>query len=184
MADADPRMLLVLDLDETLVWADDRPDPDVPADFQVGWWQVRRRPHLDAFLRGAAERFRPAVWSSAGSLYVQGVVERVFAGHEPPAFVFSGERCVARIDPETYLQTPIKDLRKVARLGFDLRRTLIVDDSPEKVRRHYGNAVYVRPWTGDPADDELPRLLRYLHTLADVADVRRIEKRRWRTGLS
>lgn len=96
----------------------------------------------------------------------------------------SGERCVARIDPETYLQTPLKDLRKVARLGFDLRRTLIVDDSPEKVRRHYGNAVYVRPWTGDPADDELPRLLRYLHTLADVADVRRIEKRRWRTGLS
>lgn len=54
-----------------------------------------------------------------------------------------------------------------------------MDDTPSKVARQYGNAVYVAPFFGDPGDDLLPRLDAYLGTLRDVPDVRRLEKRGW-----
>jgi RNA polymerase II subunit A small phosphatase-like protein len=57
---------------------------------------------------------------------------------------------------------------------------LIVDDTPEKCLRNYGNAIYPRPYDGEVDDDELPHLMRYLMHLKDEASVRRIEKRRWR----
>jgi RNA polymerase II subunit A small phosphatase-like protein len=74
----------------------------------------------------------------------------------------------------------LKDLNKIKRRGFDLARVLIVDDTPQKVHRHYGNAVYVRPFLGDPADEELLHLRKYLRSVSAVDNVRRIEKRGWR----
>jgi len=56
----------------------------------------------------------------------------------------------------------------------------VVDDSARKHERNYGNLVTVRPFEGDPADDELVHLERYLLALADVPNVRAIEKRGWR----
>jgi RNA polymerase II subunit A small phosphatase-like protein len=60
---------------------------------------------------------------------------------------------------------------------------LIVDDTPAKCVRNYGNAVYARPWEGEPGDVELRLLARYLAGLKDVANVRTIEKRRWRESV-
>ena len=74
----------------------------------------------------------------------------------------------------------VKDLRKVKRLGFDLSRVLVVDDTPQKLERNYGNALYVQPYFGDAADDELPKLASYLRTLVASEDVRQVEKRGWR----
>jgi RNA polymerase II subunit A small phosphatase-like protein len=68
-------------------------------------------------------------------------------------------------------------LKKVVRRGFDLKRMLIVDDTPEKVSQHYGNAVYVRPYLGERNDTELASLVNYLLTLKDVVNVRLIENR-------
>lgn len=45
-----------------------------------------------------------------------------------------------------------KRLKKVQRRGYNLRRVLIVDDTPEKVLHNYGNAIYATPFLGDPAD--------------------------------
>jgi carboxy-terminal domain RNA polymerase II polypeptide A small phosphatase len=58
----------------------------------------------------------------------------------------------------------------------------MVDDSPEKHTRNYGNLVRVAPFTGDPADTELASLARYLRQLATQPNVRCIEKRGWRSG--
>jgi len=66
------------------------------------------------------------------------------------------------------------------RRGYALERVLVVDDSPEKHTRNYGNLVRVEPFLGDPSDDELSHLARYLPTLAKAENVRSIEKRRWR----
>jgi carboxy-terminal domain RNA polymerase II polypeptide A small phosphatase len=63
-------------------------------------------------------------------------------------------------------------------------RVLVVDDSPEKHTRNYGNLVQVSPFMGDPRDDELPHLAAYLTQLAPLADVRGIEKRQWRRRLA
>lgn len=77
----------------------------------------------------------------------------------------------------------LKDLKKVKRRGFWLVRMLIADDTPRKVRRHYGNAVYVPPFFGDPKDDTLPRLAQFLMSLRDLADVRTQEKRGWSSAM-
>jgi len=71
-------------------------------------------------------------------------------------------------------------LKKVRRAGFELERVLVVDDSPEKLERNYGNIVVVSEFIGDPADRELLELADYLSELADEGDFRRIEKRAWR----
>ncbi|MDG3007764.1 HAD family hydrolase [Paludisphaera mucosa] len=171
-------MLLILDLDETLIHAAKGPPPR-PADFVVGAYSVWKRPHLDAFLTSCAGWATPAFWSSATDAYVRHVVDAILPAGLAPAFAWGRGRCTRRQDPETREDVLLKDLAKVRRRGFDLRRTLIVDDTPGKVARHYGNAVYVPPYFGDPDDDVLPRLADYLATLRDAADVRVLEKRGW-----
>jgi len=73
-----------------------------------------------------------------------------------------------------------KDLSKIKRLGYALERVLVVDDSPEKLAKHYGNLVRVRPFEGAPEDRELDALGDYLLVLSGSDNVRRIEKRGWR----
>lgn len=43
-----------------------------------------------------------------------------------------------RYHPELQERFYVKDLKKVRRLGYQLERSLVVDDSPEKVRCSYG----------------------------------------------
>jgi RNA polymerase II subunit A small phosphatase-like protein len=62
-----------------------------------------------------------------------------------------------------------------------LDRTLIIDDTPEKVSQNYGNAIYIKPYLAEPADSELAALAAYLLTLKDEVNMRLIEKRYWRT---
>jgi RNA polymerase II subunit A small phosphatase-like protein len=56
---------------------------------------------------------------------------------------------------------------------------LIVDDTPAKLAFNYGNAVYIKPFLGSPADRELLKLMQYLPALKALPDVRMVEKRGW-----
>lgn len=178
----DTRPLLILDVDETLIHASATP-PNQSADFRCGPYFVLRRPHLREFLLDCAIRFQLAVWSSSSAEYLHFVLRRILPPEAELVFVWSRERCVRRFDPEWQETYFVKDLRKVERIGFDLARVLIVDDTPKKLERNYGNAIYVEPYFGDTHDRELPQLATYLKTLEAVDDVRPIEKRGWRHSL-
>jgi carboxy-terminal domain RNA polymerase II polypeptide A small phosphatase len=174
----DDRILLILDLDETLIYATEEPLRR-GQDFTVGPYAVYRRPHLTEFLASCSACFSLAVWSTASDDYVRAVVGRIMPPGVEPVFAWGRSRCVRCYDHEAFEEEFLKDLKKVKRAGYRLERVLIADDTPRKVRRHYGNAVYVPPFLGDPRDDTLPRLARYLMSLRDVADVRTLEKRGW-----
>lgn len=174
----DGPILLILDLDETLIHASEGP-LGWEHDFLVGPYRVHRRPHLDEFLTSCSEAFRLAVWSSASDDYVREVVGRIMPPGVDLAFAWGSGRCVRRYDPERFEDYFVKDLKKVKRMGYPLDRVLIADDTPRKVQRHYGNAVYIPPFFGDPEDRTLPRLARYLISLRHVANVRTLEKRGW-----
>ena len=118
-----------------------------------------------------------------GTNYLAAVVEAIFPKEISPAFVWSRDRCVQRYDPESLENYFAKDLKKVRRVGISLDRVLIVEDTPQKVERNYGNAIYVSAFHGDPGDCELPKLCKYLRTLANVPNVRSIEKRGWSTRM-
>lgn len=113
--------------------------------------------------------------------YARAIVALLFPPHIALKFVWGRNRCVQRYDGEWQANYYVKDLRKVKRLGYDLRRVLIVDDTPQKCERNYGNAVYVPEYLGDESDVVLMRLASYLATLASTGDVRKVEKRNWKS---
>ena len=183
------RPLLILDLDETLIHAS-AVELDRPADFRVFSYHVYRRPGLDEFLQACSELYELAVWSSASDDYVSKVVEQIFPDHIDLHFVWGRSRATYRrsiadewpivsYDPDHYHF--IKQLKKVKRLGWKLERTLIVDDTPAKCIKNFGNAIYIREFEGALDDGELSLLSEYLSNISHRSNFRRFEKRMWRS---
>jgi carboxy-terminal domain RNA polymerase II polypeptide A small phosphatase len=172
-------ILLILDLDETLMYADET-GIGRPEDFSIDGYAVYKRPGLDTFIDTIRPHFELAVWTSSTRPYAEAVVPRLFPPDLPLRFVWARDRCTMRFDPERHDYVWAKNLSKLKRLGYRLERVLIVDDSPEKLEKNYGNLVRVRPFEGDPHDRELEALGEYLSSLRETNDVRRIEKRFWR----
>ncbi|WP_051884964.1 HAD family hydrolase [Lysobacter antibioticus] len=177
------RLLLVLDLDETLVHASEV-ELDRAADFRALSYHVYRRPHAERFIAYALANFDVGVWTSSGRFYAEAVVAALF----PPQslrFVWSSERCSISRDWTTGEYLNRKRLKKLKRDGYRLERMLAIDDTASKHAYNYGNLVCVREYLGeDESDDELLRLMAYLDRLAHEPNVRTIEKRRWRERLS
>lgn len=182
------RLLLILDLDETLIHAS-ATALERAADFKLFGYHIYKRPYLSQFIQQCSEVFDLAVWSSASDDYVQEVVQQIFPEPEVLKFVWGRSRATLRrsfnpdytrnsYDPDHWHY--LKLLKKVTKLGFALERMLIVDDTPEKCIKNYGNAIYPLPYEGDETDNELELLAVYLRTLASRRNVRTIEKRRWR----
>ena len=167
--------LLVLDLDETLVWS--RRSPREPRDFEVGEYAITKRPFLEVFLSAVMEDWQVGVWTSSGQLYAADVVDLIFPDPSGLAFVWAADRCVVKRNPDTGAQYAVKDLKKLKRRGFLLERILVVDDSPEKLERNYGNRLWVRPFEGDPHDRELLDVLQFLQGVVAVPDFRPLDKR-------
>jgi RNA polymerase II subunit A small phosphatase-like protein len=175
--------LLVLDLDETLIHATEAGLEHTP-DFEVGPYAVYKRPGLDAFLSTMGACFTLAVWTSSTRPYAIPVVANIFPAGIELAFVWARERCTPRFDPEQQDHEWTKNLGKLKRRGHRLEQVLMVDDTPAKLARHYGNLVRIKPFFGDPADRELFQLGEYLPTLAGATNVRTIEKRFWRRRIA
>ena len=172
--------LLVLDLDETLIHATEG-CLDREPDFEARSYAVYKRPGLDLFLSIVRQYFDLAVWTSSDRLYADSVVPGVIPPDIELKFVWARERCTMRFDPENHDFEYLKNLSKIKRRGYRLEQILMVDDTPAKLANHYGNLVRVKPYFGDLDDRELFQLSEYLPTLAEIPNVRKIEKRTWRS---
>lgn len=175
------RKLLVLDLDETLVFSTER-SLDRPADLSVVGYHVYKRPHLDEFLDFAFSRFRVGVWTSSGRLYAEPLVAQLMPNRSVE-FVWSSRRCSLVRDWEEGGYSTQKRLAKLKKRGFKLEQIIGIDDTASKYARNYGNLVLVREFTGDLSDDDLLELIRYLEMLEMEPNIRAVEKRGWRDRL-
>src|SRR5262249_4819327 len=128
--------------------------------------------YLDEFLGFVEARFDLAVWSSASGPYVSALVGHLFPRPSALRFIWSCERCTRRFHPENQDYYWVKDLKKVKRAGFALERLLMIDDTPEKLERNYGNHLRVGPFEGQAGDTELRDLIPFLSRLCSVEDVR------------
>ncbi len=178
--------LLILDLDETLVYATEIPLARA-ADFSVYNYHIYQRPHLDTFIATCLDWFNVAVWTSSGADYAAKVVAAIFPNPQALEFVWARDRCSIAynynydlIDGEYPTYYYRKLLKKVKRRGYDLKSMIAIDDTPKKWEKSYGNLVRVQPFVGDVADRELIYLLEYLHILKTAPNIRTIEKRGWR----
>jgi carboxy-terminal domain RNA polymerase II polypeptide A small phosphatase len=186
-------ILLILDLDETLIHAS-REELRADFDFKIWHYFVYKRPFLDDFIRICSKNFTLAVWSSASDDYVEEIVKQIFPADIPLVFVWGRSKCTPIISPNVdlygYHNMDIstgyeyaKLLKKTKKFGFGLEKTLIVDDTPLKVANAFGNAIYPKMYEGEKDDDELVHLAQYLLTLKDVENVRKIEKRGWQKSV-
>lgn len=173
------KLLIVLDLDETLIHATTREDIGREPDFRIEEWKVFRRLFLKPFLDFCFENFRVGVWTSAGSLFADAVVSESM-NNRNLEFVWSSERCTRTYDIERFEYFPQKDLKKLIKNGYQKEKILAVDDTPEKWAQSYGNYIQVSEFRGKSNDSELDILMRYLNTLTNCENVRCIEKRNWR----
>ena len=171
--------LLVLDLDETLVFASETKLARAE-DFRVAEFFVYKRPGLDTFIEYILQEFKVAVWTSSSATYAEIVIKEIFIKPQRLEFAWSRQRCTWKSDPELGSGYWIKDLKKVRKLGYSLNSILIVDDSPRKLERSYGNYIRVSAFCGDPGDKELGKLESYLNCLKNTPNVRSVDKRSWR----
>lgn len=179
---SDPRPLLILDMDETLIHSMEMDKELVFAKphFMHEEDGVYKRPNLDEFLKRCAVHYRIAIWSAGRRDYVFDVISQIVPETMPLEFVWTRGFCTRRKDGETQEEYYLKVLKKLEKRGYDLDRVLIVEDSPRNCARNYGNAIYVNKFLGVPNDNELLPLASYLEQLASQPNFRRIEKRDWR----
>jgi TFIIF-interacting CTD phosphatase-like protein len=178
--------LLILDLDETLVYATET-QLEREADFSVYDYHVYKRPYLDIFIKTCLDWFNVAVWTSSGSQYASKVVAAIFPDPQALKFVWTSDRCsvvcnynfdlIDGIYPQYYSRKPLK---KVKRRGYNLESVIAIDDTPKKWEKSYSNLITVKPFEGDRSDCELKYLLVYLDILKHEANIRSVEKRGWR----
>jgi len=175
--------LLILDLDETLVYATEKKlerDPD----FLSHDYFVYKRPGLDKFLENCLNSFDVGIWTASGEIYAADVLKNIFGDINKLKVMLTNEHCVRRYNHDEGCHYNIKDLKKVVKkTDHPLEQIIIVDDSKEKVERNYGNAIIVKEYNGELEDDELPMLIQYLYKIGNVESIRGIDKRKWRNNI-
>lgn len=171
------RLLLILDLDETLIHGSEAVQNQ---GFAVGHFSVVKRPYVCEFMRFCCEHFDVAIWTTATVDYVEPTLHEICDFNDALEFIWCRERCTPRGEGFDGEFRWIKDLKKVRKKGWDFDRVLMVEDKPENLSRHYGNVIRIAPFTGDCDDRELLRLMPFLLSLKDCDNVRKIEKRGWK----
>jgi RNA polymerase II subunit A small phosphatase-like protein len=124
------------------------------------------------------------VWTTSTEDYAEEIVSRLFPSREAISFLWARSRCTRRYDGELREFYWIKNLQKVKRKGYDLEQIIIVDDTAQKHEQNYGNLISVKEFAGDPNDNELLLLENYLEKIAGAPNIRRLEKRYWRTEVN
>src|SRR5687767_11308891 len=123
--------LLILDLDETLLYGTELPLDGREPDLLAGGYFVYFRPGLENFIRHVASLYRLAVWTSASRGYALEICSKIFSGVELE-FLWAAERCTMQWDHDAGTVCGAKRLQKVRKKGYLLERVIMVDDSPEK----------------------------------------------------
>ncbi len=69
-----------------------------------------------------------------------------------------------------------KTVKDIAKIGRDLRKVIILDNTPENFALQQQNGIYVKSWTGDPHDNSLTFLLPFFINIAksEYEDVREV----------
>ncbi|KAJ8390188.1 hypothetical protein AAFF_G00109270 [Aldrovandia affinis] len=161
------KICVVIDLDETLVHSSFKPicnaDFIVPVEIEGTTHQVYvlKRPHVDAFLQRMGELFECVLFTASLAKYADPVTDLLDRCGVFRARLFR-ESCVF------HQGCYVKDL---SRLGRELSKTLILDNSPASYIFHPENAVPVVSWFDDREDAELLNLLPVFEELSQAEDV-------------
>jgi RNA polymerase II subunit A small phosphatase-like protein len=80
-------MLVILDLDETLIHTTTTPLDHQPAHFKMANYWLYERPYVRDFIQFCLSHFRVAVWTSSNQPYAQAVTAHLFNHPEQLEFI-------------------------------------------------------------------------------------------------
>ncbi|KAM3857004.1 carboxy-terminal domain RNA polymerase II polypeptide A small phosphatase 1-like [Diretmus argenteus] len=161
------KICVVLDLDETLVHSSFKPvnnaDFIIPVEIDgtVHQVYVLKRPHVDEFLKRMGDLFECVLFTASLAKYADPVSDLLDKWGAFRCRLFR-ESCVF------HRGNYVKDL---SRLGRDLSKVIIVDNSPASYIFHPDNAVPVASWFDDMSDTELLDLIPFFERLSKVDNV-------------
>jgi len=173
-----PPISLVLDLDETLVHctveAVDDADLTFPVEFHGMTYQVyvRLRPHLNEFLEAISDKFEVIVFTASQQVYADALLNLI----DP-----ENKYIKHRMFRESCLSVEGNFLKDLNVLGRDLKKSVLVDNSPHAFGYQVDNGIPIESWFDDRDDTELLKLERFLRTLHGVKDVRTVVRRSFQT---
>jgi len=164
----DNRPTLVLDLDETLVHCCTNPLPDPDLVFNVDFTGItynvncKIRPGMKEFLERMAQEFEVVIFTASQSAYANKVLD-----------ILDTKGCIShRLFREHCTNICGNYLKDLTCLGRDLKRTIIVDNSPQVFAFQIFNGIPIVSWYEDREDDELSRLAHLLSEIRDEPDLR------------
>ncbi|XP_026152004.1 uncharacterized protein LOC113123874 isoform X1 [Mastacembelus armatus] len=161
------KICVVIDLDETLVHSSFKPvnnaDFIIPVEIDgtVHQVYVLKRPHVDEFLKRMGELFECVLFTASLAKYADPVSDLLDKWGAFQCRLFR-ESCVF------HKGNYVKDL---SRLGRDLKKVIIIDNSPASYIFHPDNAVPVASWFDDMSDTELLDLIPFFERLSKVDDI-------------
>ncbi|KAK1876447.1 Carboxy-terminal domain RNA polymerase II polypeptide A small phosphatase 1 [Dissostichus eleginoides] len=145
----------------------------VEIDGTVHQVYVLKRPHVDEFLKRMGELFECVLFTASLAKVRNTALLPTAAQLRRPRLRPAGQRGAfrSRLFREScvfYRGNYVKDL---SRLGRDLNKVIIVDNSPASYIFHPDNAVPVASWFDDMSDTELLDLLPFFERLSKVDNV-------------
>jgi len=162
--------ILVLDLDETLVFASLEPQERVDLELVIGTTPcfVQIRPGLEELVASIKDRWRCLVWSTGQPAYVEATCKALGIDWME---LWARDRC-RRLDtiPEQHHEPFDKPLVWVEP---DETSVVIVDNAPGSFACNPKNGIPIQTWRGERADRQLVFLADYLGWLVEQPDVRR-----------
>lgn len=161
------RICLVLDLDETLVHSSFQPTAYFDFQIQVqieGMCHdvyVAKRPYVDEFLERVAEKFEVIVFTASLAKYANPVLDNL----DPKQTVHG------RLFRDSCVGHGSQFVKDMSILGRDIKKAVIVDNSPSSYAFQPENAIPIESWFDDKSDTALRELADALDQLACSQDV-------------
>ncbi|OMJ84470.1 hypothetical protein SteCoe_14425 [Stentor coeruleus] len=160
---------LVLDLDETLVHSSEKlvsnPDATVvlSSENNPRTLYVKFRPGLMEFLNKVLKFFELVIYTASSKEYAEQVIN-----------AFDPQRKILkyRLYREDCIQIEGHFVKDLSRLGRDLSKIIIVDNSVTAFAYHLDNGIPIVSWFDDPNDCELHKVGTLLEKLINTHDVR------------